>query len=94
MLSAERRLCGQCFNGPSGVCDQSLERMSPPTSPLPAKKLDGAHRFASSARGGCHPALIDFDVTWFPSSPLLEPPSAIGSSSLNNGASRTRETAT
>jgi hypothetical protein len=31
------RLCGQPFGGPSDVLDQSWERMSPPSSPPPAR---------------------------------------------------------
>src|SRR5689334_15432931 len=39
MRTAVFRAWGQRSTGPSGVCDQSLRRMSSPNSPPPARKL-------------------------------------------------------
>src|SRR4051794_10699698 len=37
-----RRLCGQLSRGPSGVVDQSRERMSAPISPPPTSQLSAS----------------------------------------------------
>jgi hypothetical protein len=37
-LTVVRWLCGHCSIDPSGVCDQSLERMSSAISPSPTRK--------------------------------------------------------
>src|ERR1700687_527396 len=56
MLSDVRRLCGHCSTGPTGVRDHSIERMSLPISPPPAKTASAraSSRIVADSFRGTH----------------------------------------
>lgn len=54
-LTEVRRLCGQLTGGPSGVFDQSIERISAPISPPPDSQLNSSF---TAGWGDCESGMI------------------------------------